>query len=222
MRNNWLIWFIDGDSCLQEKYSRAFGFHYRLRHIQSISDLIDITKDKDNKESPALIVSEVKFSDGLLIEAEEFKSFFSTYLDRTVITSSSDDKDMIRLCLKNNIIDYLVKPINMAELSVKIENHMDVLIKGHPTIHKDGFILSEFTSDLTLTEQKILWLFFQNEELKINRDEINQIVWKTTIVQPKTIDVHLFNLRKKMKNKGYDIEYFNQHWKLKKTTEDLA
>ena len=220
MKNTRLIWLIEEDSSLQERYARTFGFYYRLRHIFKISDLIDILRahaenpDHDNIENPSLIISEVKFTDGLLIEAKAFKDFFDPYLKKTIITSSSDDKDMIRFCLKNDIIDYLVKPINIAELAVKVEKHMSNINNQSPD--KEDFIINDFTSDLTMKEIKILYLFFQNKDYKTSRKEINQTVWKEANVQRKTIDVHIFNLRKKMKNKGYNIEYSDNYWILKK------
>ena len=218
MKNTKLIWLIEEDAGLQEQYARAFGFYYRLRHVYTFSQLIDLLKSRAiESENPALIISEVKFKDGLLVEAKSFKDIYDPYLKKTIIISSSDDKDMIRFCLDKDIIDYLVKPINIAELAVKVENRMSKIREWLPD-YPDGedFVMNDFAADLTLTERQILYLFFQSKDHRISREYIHQRVWKESVVNPKTLDVHIFNLRKKLRPKGYTIKHADGHWNLQK------
>ncbi|MEW6055685.1 MAG: winged helix-turn-helix domain-containing protein [Bdellovibrionota bacterium] len=67
-----------------------------------------------------------------------------------------------------------------------------------------GNSLPDF-SELTLKEQQLLSLFLNSRDQSVSRTEILAQIWKNAKVDPKTVDVHLYNLRRKIQNGGIEI-----------------
>jgi DNA-binding winged helix-turn-helix (wHTH) protein len=44
------------------------------------------------------------------------------------------------------------------------------------------------------------------EEKTLHRNEIVKVIWKNIAIHPNTLDVHIYNLRKKLKPFGYGIK----------------
>ncbi|MFT6604360.1 MAG: DNA-binding response OmpR family regulator, partial [Bacteriovoracaceae bacterium] len=68
-------------------------------------------------------------------------------------------------------------------------------------VRLDGLEIAGLTSKQT----QLLSLFITSNERKINRTDILNKVWDSNNVHPKTIDVHLYNLRRKLDPFGYII-----------------
>ena len=62
-------------------------------------------------------------------------------------------------------------------------------------------------SPLTAKEIQILSQLNNAPEKSMPRDEIVRRVWKTVKVSPKTLDVHIFNLRRKLTPLGIEIVF---------------
>ncbi len=78
---------------------------------------------------------------------------------------------------------------------------------------------------LTLREHQIVFAFLQSKNWILKREDLYKIIWGKVSVHPKTLDVHLFNLRKKLRQVKYDIQLVSiGTWKLVKNAEvaDLA
>ncbi len=58
---------------------------------------------------------------------------------------------------------------------------------------------------LTKIEQEILNMFVEAPHRTLKRSELVYAVWGEVIVHPKTLDVHLYNLRKKIQAHGMSI-----------------
>lgn len=58
---------------------------------------------------------------------------------------------------------------------------------------------------LTYKEYKILSLFLNSPTLSVRREELIKAIWPKSIVGEKTIDVHICNLKKKLKAQNIDI-----------------
>jgi DNA-binding response OmpR family regulator len=123
-----------------------------------------------------------------------------------IIVSSDDDIESLRLCFKEGANDYMTKPFKKNELLVKVEtilknkNRFGRSVK--PEISIDGNVID----GLTAKQQKLLKLFLDQSSRVIDRQMILSKVWGDTIVHPKTIDVHLYNLRRKLHPYGYMIK----------------
>ena len=58
---------------------------------------------------------------------------------------------------------------------------------------------------LTSKQKQLLSLFLSSPGRVVSRDDILEQVWGDTSVHPKTVDVHLYNLRRKLNEFGYII-----------------
>ena len=104
-------------------------------------------------------------------------------------------------------LDYLTKPFKKNELIVKIENIISGSIRqansvqAHKTMNLDGNEIENLTSK----QKQLLSLFLNSPGRVVSRDDILEQVWGDTSVHPKTVDVHLYNLRRKLNEVGYII-----------------
>ena len=64
---------------------------------------------------------------------------------------------------------------------------------------------TEVLKHLTLKETKLFTLFTGAPDKTLTREDINNEIWNDTIVHPKTLDVHIYNLRKKLKDHNLRI-----------------
>lgn len=122
-----------------------------------------------------------------------------------IIVSSNDDMDALRICFKEGANDYLTKPFRKNELIVKIEQILKqrkLITKNlKPKIALDGIEVENLTSK----QVKLMNLFLANKTRVVERKQILEKIWGDTTVHPKTIDVHLYNLRRKLSAYGYLI-----------------
>jgi DNA-binding winged helix-turn-helix (wHTH) protein len=58
----------------------------------------------------------------------------------------------------------------------------------------------------TNKEIKIIESFNIKEDKTLHRNEIVKIIWKNIAIHPNTLDVHIYNLRKKLKTFNYGIK----------------
>ncbi len=204
------IWIADSNESSRETYQKILGSRYKLIFFNSIDDfsyaISKINKDGiDSDILPDLIVTEVRFSDGLLLELighkEDLIKFFGAPF---MIISQYDDIDVLRYCLENGAVDYLVKPIQTNEILVKIERAL--LTSPVSSIRlMDSDIDQNLINQLTMKELKILQTLWNSPEKTCSKTEIYTTVWNGVTVGSRTLDVHLHNLRSKIKKYGMNI-----------------
>ncbi len=72
--------------------------------------------------------------------------------------------------------------------------------------HSDEVVLDgNLLSGLTCKQKALIRLFLSSEEREVERHAILENVWGDLSIQPKTVDVHLYNLRRKIHPYGYLI-----------------
>lgn len=129
-----------------------------------------------------------------------------------LIVSDTKEPDQIRKCFSAGAIDFLSKPLRMAEAKVKLERLLDdkksvkngiTLSKESLTVEREGIAHIQLTSK----EFQIFCILNNANGRKVPRDLIRQQVWKTVSVSSKVFDVHLFNLRKKLWSLNIEVQY---------------
>lgn len=126
-----------------------------------------------------------------------------------VVSAKKDEGDMLE-ALENGADDYQVKPCSDREVATRIRVIVKRReeLKHHPFRPSAAAIRLEAASrvlqwegiriPLTKVECKLLELLLTNQKIT-SRNEINQHIWDGKIeVSSKAIDVHIFNLRKKL------------------------
>ena len=111
--------------------------------------------------------------------------------------------------------DYILKPVLSRELLARVNNRINRVSKGIPLIFKHGVTRMIVESqrveingepiDFTPTEYKILYTLWKNAEKIVSKDELSESVWASDSVGHHTIDTHISNLRKKIKDPSLEI-----------------
>lgn len=205
------IWVLEDDKGCQFVYQQTLDHRYNTRYFESIEDFsreLRASYQKGKDHLPKLIIADLMLSDGNFLtyltdgEKEVFDIPF-------IIVSSVDDIDALRFCFKEGALDYLTKPFKKNELLVKVENVLSGAkrLKEQPpegvsrSVNLDG---AQITS-LTTKQKQLLSLFIESSDRSVSRQDILEKVWQDTTVHPKTVDVHLYNLRRKVNEYGYII-----------------
>jgi DNA-binding response OmpR family regulator len=134
-----------------------------------------------------------------------------------VVFSEVDDLDVLRACFERGAADFIRKPFSKGELLVKIERLLSPRADFSEGLCDRWLKVDAATmraechgaqSDLlTAKEFQILNLIRTAPRNRLPRREIVRKVWGEVKVVPKTFDVHLFNLRRKLEPLGVRIQF---------------
>lgn len=213
-----LIWILDDDQEAVALYKQTLGLQYRLRILESFEQLQSELRAQPN---PGDSSSWLLITDPENIK-KPMKAFFGgdaesagIRLPECIVVSNIDDLDLIRFYLKAGARDYLLKPIRPNELVAKVEkalqsiNNREILILRNDL---DGLQVN----NLTFKEHQLLTVFLSREDRSVKRGDLYGAIWNKVNVNRKTLDVHLFNLRRKLRPHGYDIHCQHQTFSLRK------
>lgn len=205
LASNKEVWILEDDKGCQFVYEQTLDHRYKTRYFSRIEDFQSAISTVE--VTPSLIIADLMLDDGN----------FMTYLNDSkdpklvvvpfIIVSSIDDIDALRFCFMEGALDYLTKPFKKNELIVKIENIFSGVAKNSTATlsHKSMQLDGKDVKNLTSKQKQLLSLFLNSPERVVSRDDILDSVWGDTSVHPKTVDVHLYNLRRKLHDFGYII-----------------
>ena len=155
---------------------------------------------------------------------EEFIKRCREIDDTPILVVSAKDSINTRVeCLNLGADDYLVKPFDINELKARVTalirrskksskdeniNYKDfILYKDLFDIEINGQLLN-----LTKHEYKIIKLLMENSNKVFTKDEIYEYAWEDYYIgEDKTINVHISNIRRKIK-KFTDEELIETVW----------
>jgi two-component system alkaline phosphatase synthesis response regulator PhoP len=134
-----------------------------------------------------------------------------------MLTAKSSELDIV-LGLELGADDYVVKPFSVKELMARIKN---VLRRSEHSqtsmqINVEGLFVDPESFDvrvdntpvkLTYSEFRILRILLSRPQRVFTRQEIIEMMWdEYRIVTPKTVDVHIGRLRRKLGKYGHFIK----------------
>jgi DNA-binding response OmpR family regulator len=207
------IWIIEPDADIKAFINETLGLRHELKMF---SNTVEFKAHAVKADSPSLIITNMNFSEGdlqVLFEGSTERVFETTPF---MVVSSNDCEESIRKCYSSGARDYLSQPFGKSELLVKAEQILssDNLVvsdnDGKIELDPISFKITRMdqTSDkLTLKEFQILSLIHSCPAWKVKRAEIVNALWGNVTNTPKALDVHIFNLRRKMRNIGLQIKY---------------
>jgi DNA-binding response OmpR family regulator len=201
----------DNEDCItiyQDILSKAHELHI----VSTLADLHIVRLKKDRKFD--LMLADMKLPDGIFLDWAQKNPALMEDL-ATIIVSSLEDMDILTNCFEWGAIDYLIKPFKMNDLMVKIAKGL-----GHFQLKKNTSAEDELQSiqdELTAIEAKIFQQIARRPDQFVGRELIQPVVWKKVSVNPKTLDVHLSNIRKKLSHTDWFIDFEDSKgWKLSK------
>jgi DNA-binding response OmpR family regulator len=202
---NELIWILDNNENCQLVYEEVLSKYYNVQKFSKMSDFYDCLNKSIRK--PNLIIADLFLEDGNFLDHIEKEHCLGKSAIPCLVVSNNDDIQTLRYCFDRGVEDYLTKPVKTNELLVKIENIINVYSKTNSILPIQNFVVIDGRKieNLTSKQMQILALFLNSKTRSTNRDEIMLKIWKDTNVHPKTIDVHLYNLRRKLQKSDFLI-----------------
>ncbi len=198
------IWILDSDLECVNLYQQTLGLQYPLRVFPNFESFADAFASASEGQPRLLLVEPEDAKSALANFFRGFANAKEKRFPETLIVSRNDEVDLIRFYLRVGVRDYILKPLRANELVAKVERALMQIDNRSVLIFKndlDGHQLS----DLTFRENQIITVFLNSPSRTIDRDSLIETVWSKTLVNRKTLDVHVFNLRRKLRPIGYDI-----------------
>lgn len=196
---------------------------YTVFEAGSGEEGIDIARSKQ----PQIVVLDIMLPgvDGFAVCKVLRKEFPN--LGIIMLTAKSEDYDKI-MGLQYGTDDYLTKPFNPTELTLRIkslerrlepeeENDENYIIQEPFKLdyYQRKFYKNDEEIELTPTEYQIMKIFMENPKKAMNRDEILKIVWGNDFIgDSKIVDVNIRRLRAKIEENPAKPEYIETVWGL--------
>jgi len=209
------IWILEDDVASHFVYEEIFNLRYSITFFENTKDFKTALESKASK--PDLVIADLK------LPGKSFLDFLASADTETVfsfpfmIVSSVDDIDILRTCFEEGALDFISKPFGKSELIYKVEqifnkNNNTKNIQNDSNLIIDPTTMKVTRGDnlfalLTAKELQILSAFIQSPTKEITRKKLVASVWGIVHVGSKTLDVHLFNLRKKLININTEIKF---------------
>lgn len=211
MKYNILI--VEDDDLAASLIKMALGSHFELIHVKCALDAL-----KEIEQSHFdLILLDINLPDedgfhfcAKLRADERYKDIQIIF-----ISAKSSPSDKI-LGFSVGADDYITKPFNKTELKARMMAKIRRLSDSKDRVNEDimnGSFITNLSKqkiivktdgkyielDLTPIEFRILNYFLQNEDHVLSRNQILNYVWgSNTHINDRTVDTHIYSLRKKM------------------------
>lgn len=207
------IWVLEDDSGCRFVYKEILDHRYDIDFFETFAEFQN-SFENDTVERPDLIIADLKLPDMNFLTFLASDNAFPLSA-KFIVVSSVDDIDALRLCFEEGALEYLTKPFGRSELILKLERIFQKMNEEKmssfeiPEEKRDEKSLNPFEDEvfksLTQKEQQVYYIFLNSKNNTVSRETILKNVWKNVNVHPKTLDVHIYNLRRKLKNKGIKI-----------------
>ncbi len=191
MRNIWVL--TDQENTI--RFLWALKDHSVL-FLKNADDLIKKLKD----QSPDIIFAD---SLQLLMHANVLKENMKKDI-QLIITSRQESEELWDFFKEVEPEDIMLGQLTEEHISAKIACCHKRSAKIIPIPKQIHHSLSNL---LTKKERKILEYLIETPGIYISKDKITTQVWGETIVCPKTIEVHISNIRKKIRPLKMEIDY---------------
>jgi len=139
---------------------------------------------------------------------EDSKSKRSSYRNlcknsKVIVLVGEDDSDIIKEYFDNGAYDVFVMPIRPNEILFKCQRALNQSFEDR-SMFESNLELKEI--GLTYKQIQIYRLLEHAGEKGVDRSEFETKLWSGENVHSKTIDVHLCNLRKRLKRRHQEIK----------------
>ncbi len=214
LRNKDKLWVLEDDEQCTYVFKDILGMRYDVKYFTSIKDLFELLKTVSHQDRPQLLLVDLRLTEGCMTDYLTYRTNVNAVFPSYMVVSSLDDADVLRYCFDQGAIDYIIKPFKKDELIVKVER---ALITAKKALEAETSNLwpQSLKGQLTKREQQIFSLFSSNIGKMFTRNEVMSRIWSGSSVDAKVLDVHLSNMRKKIKPYGYNIKYVaDQQWQM--------
>lgn len=215
-----LIWIFEDEPGARLAYQETLSAQYSIRFFETINAFLNFKENNlessdSAQEAPDLILADIELADGNFLDLMGQCDPFLLLACPTIIVSALDNLDVLRSCFQRGVADYLTHPFSKNELLIRIERVLSTLPAKNRRAEKITMDTERLqirmneseVAQLTIKEFQILLTLHKNFNESVSRQKLQEAVWGNTVVGAKTLDVHLFNIRKKILKLGLQIEY---------------
>ena len=192
--------------------------NYKVHWAKDGKQAFQIIEDHANELELAILDIMVPFHDGKEICGHIRQHPVLNEIPVLFLTARDEEKDEIE-GLELGADDYIKKPASLNLVKAHVESQLrrqnpektNWVQHGHVYLDTDSkeMYIHEEKIDLTYTEYVIAELFFQHPKLVYSRQEIlEHISDEEKYIFDRTVDVHIKNLRIKMKEEGRLIKTY--------------
>ena len=194
------IWTLTNESSLISSLTAA-ATAYQVIPFSGLGLIKERMADPRNLK-PSLIIIDLDALPSSTVQKDLLESGIFASSSPVAVCGSKERAGLIRGLLEYGVACFMFKPFPPEEMALRLEHALRT-----PLSHVQYMLnfLRSFGAELTSTELKILLCFLENKSRSITRTHIMESLWGHTVVHPKTLDVHLFNLRKKLASIGCQI-----------------
>lgn len=212
-----LIYIVEDDKNILEIESFALkNSDYDIRGFATAKEFYKALNDF----LPDLILLDIMLpdEDGLSILKKLRSDVKTKSLPIILVTAKTTEIDKVK-GLDSGADDYMTKPFGVMELISRVKALLRRALAGASDasvyefmeivmdVDKRLITVSGETCDLTYKEYELLKLFMANPGIVIKRERILEKIWGTDFEgESRTIDMHIKNLRQKLKTAGKYIK----------------
>jgi DNA-binding response OmpR family regulator len=205
------IWILEDDPGCAFVYEDILASAFDVRIFNCIQDL----EDALTHSGCDLLIADLGLPDGLFLRCMRSPSrgLMNHRSKPLLIVSQLADENMLRTCFSNGASDYLIKPFHECALKVKVEVLLaqaeapaSAPIEFDP-VQKKVRTSDQLVAELTPREMQICVAIATKPQQSIRKHQLIMEVWQDVKVTDGTLDVHLCNLRKKLRKVSYDISH---------------
>ncbi len=206
-----LVWILEDEPSAQFVYSEILSSLYELRFFNKISEYVEAAK---LSPQPDLLIADIRLAEENFLAFLGTDAAFHAVQSPFIVVSSLDHLDSLRQCFNEGALDYLTKPFTRNEIIVKVERILKQTRDARPR-PEDRIILEPTTlrvkwgdqdAKLTAKELQIFSILHLARGTAVARKKIQAEVWGDVKVSNKSLDVHVFHLRRKLAKIGLEIQ----------------
>jgi DNA-binding response OmpR family regulator len=213
------IWIIDSDAATQSIYLKILGGQYDCVIITSIVELAKAVESECPR--PDLVLCEYEQNERNIPSCLEDLRRNERLSCPFIVVSTQDGLKELRDSYEKGALDYFVKSFSGNALRVKVEHSIAKLIirsaaslSAFPDIHFDPATLrvrrgASVWVKLTAKEHQIFSVLYRSNGQAIPKPQLELEVWGKVSVLGKSLDVHVHNLRNKLRPLLIGVSYKN-------------
>lgn len=178
-------------------------YSWESKDVESLSKLDISNTDSSHKEILLISIKDENHLD-LLLKTHQLDHFNLP----TVFVLERSNRNMYRKLLDKHYTHLFIK----NECEELLLNYIQYMFNHYELFktYKSSSILKELnTETLTKKEAQILKLIAESPRKELLRDHLYQKIWGAKETHTNTLDVHLCNLRRKLKTSSYQISTLN-------------
>lgn len=213
------LWVLGDPDSILPGLKKVLGRRYSVRSFKDSAELQRAAQaacSGSDADAPALLLADVDSRNGDLLRYLKGRETQEGAHPPFVVITSCNDPTVIRACLSQGALDYLIQPIDPNLFVVKIQWWTE---RGDAPICRgvEGLRVNPVSlvvscprgrrTRVTVKELQILAILREAFPEGVGRDTFRREIWPGVNVVTKTLDTHLFNLRRKIEPLGYEIRF---------------